>query len=131
MSNSNRLADTANSAISSARCLHSFFEACGPCVSFNCIQVSGETTKQTSRDASNMGLALFSELWDRLISLHRPVCTSQEENCRDVLDLSSPTTQVYRLYIYKSTIKIKKGVYCGIFLTKWNSDCMIGLSPAG
>ena len=70
-------------------------------------------------------------MWDRLISLHRPVGTSQEENCRDVLDLSSPTTQVYRLYTCKSTIKIKMEGYGAFFLTKPHIDCTMGLSPAG
>ena len=70
-------------------------------------------------------------MWDRLISLHRPVGTSQEENCRDVLDLSSPTTKVYRLYTYKSTIKIKTGQSGAFFLTKPHIACTMALSPAG
>ncbi len=59
MSNSNRLADVANSAISSTRALHSLSVGYGPFVSSNCLQVSGEIAKQTSRDASNMGFCSF------------------------------------------------------------------------
>jgi hypothetical protein len=59
MSNSNRLASVANAAISSTRALHSFSVLYGPFVSFNCLHVSGEMAKQTSKDASNMGFCSF------------------------------------------------------------------------
>ena len=87
-------------------------------MSCNSAQVSGETDKQTSNHDSNMSIAYIIKRGTNFCSLH---CPNQHVNRVfrwHVLDKSSPTTQVYRLHVCKSTKKtIKSAIRC-FFLDK-------------